>query len=306
MKVTAEQIQQAMAAFGGQEETLSNPVITAIEVATQTSTVRNVVKVQGGELRCIVTSNGVIKPTTISEGGSTQEYNTEDEDVIAWISMINGERQILTQDKHGINPISPEALSPIFGERTGYALSYLGSFGGDNNILLDAAKVANYESAELYAESIMGASHNELRTLLTSRCTNAPNYKETCQTWDEAEVYVIDNENPRTITWGARAMTTNQYVSFSNVYVLIWIKPSLHDAEGNQVFDDIMQVVTRQIHPDSVPQLGPDSNAIFEVEETINDQVQAYAIVTEDTMTGILASIKLFKTADFDVNKASF
>lgn len=310
MQLTQEQLQeamqQAMAGMGGQTEPEVSPIFEIIETATATTTVRNVVKVQGGEVRCIVTNNNEIKPTTITDGVTTQEYIVEDEDAIAWISMINGDRQFVIQDKHGINPVSAEAFGPMFGSKTGYALSYLGSFNGDNNILLDDEKVANFNRAETYAEAVMGNSHDDLRTLITSRCTSSPGYEKDCQTWDEAEVYDIDTSEERNIVWGCRVRTEQTYVEFQTAYVIIWAIPTILDNDGNQVPEEIMQVLTRQVQPNMVPQLGPDSNAIFEVTETLNKQVKAYAVMTEDTITGVLKSIKLFKTEGFDVNKASF
>lgn len=306
MNISPEQIEEAIKAAGGYEEPEVNPIIEIIEAATQTTTVKNVVKMQGGEVRCIVTNDNQIKPTTLTDGYTTQEYIVENEDVIAWISLINGDRQFAIQDKHGINSVTAEAFGPLFGSKTGYALSYLGSFGGDNNILLDDEKVANYHSAEIYADKLLGESHNDLKTLITSRCTNSPNYQDNCQTWEEAELFEIDENEDRTVVWGVRAATTDRYVKFDTTYVLIWVNPVIMDADGVAAPEDILQVVTRQVQPNLLPQLGPDSNAVFEVTETLNTQVKAYAIVTEDTVTGLLQSIKLFKVAGFDVNKASF
>lgn len=311
MQLTQEQIQEAMqAAMQGQmgygEEPEVGPIFEVIEAAMQSTTIQNVIKVQGGEVRCIVTNNNEIKPTTIVDGRTTQEYVVEDDDAIAWISMINGTREFVIQDKHGVNPVSAEAFGPMFGSKTGYALSYLGSFNGDNNILLDDEKVQNFNRAEQYATSVMGDTHDDLRTLITSRCTNTPNYEETCQTWDTAETYDIEDSENRKIVWGCRIRTENTYVEFETRYAFIWATPMVRDTEGNVVEESIMQVMTRQVSPNSVPQLGPDSKAVFEVEETLNQQVKAYAIFTEDTITGLLKSIELFKTKDFDVNKASF
>lgn len=311
MQLTQEQIQEAMqAAMQGQagfeQEPEVGPIFGVIEAAAQSTTIKNVIKVQGGEVRCIVTNNHEIKPTTIVDGVTTQEYIVEDDDAIAWISMINGTREFVVQDKHGINPVTAEAFGPMFGSKTGYALSYLGSFNGDNNILLDDEKVDNFNRAEKYAADLMSDTHDDLRTLITSRCTSSPNYEESCQTWDEAEVYDIEDSENRKIVWGCRVRTEATYVEFQTQYVIIWATPMVRDTEGNVVEETIMQVMTRQVPPNSVPQLGPDSEAVFEVEETLNKQVKAYAVMTEDTITGVLKSITLFKTEGFDVNKASF
>lgn len=306
MNITPEQIQAAMEAMGGGEQSAprENPVMDIIKDVTKDGKVKNVIKVQGGELRCIVSNNGEIKDTTIIDGATVQDFNPE-EDVIAWCAIVDGTRHMLKQNDTGIHNTGIDSFGAMFGSKTGYALSYLSSFNGNNNILLDDAKVAKFEDAAAYAESLMGESDNGLKTLITSMCTNTDDYRDICQTWDKAEIF--DNTtDDHVITWGCVVETEKEYVKFETSYTIIWARPFVMNADGNEVPDELIQVVTRQVNPDKVPQLGWNSKANFTVDETINDQVIAYAMVTEDTINSKLTGIKLFKTESFDVNKTSF
>ena len=309
LNITPEQIQEAINAMsdGVLNEEPVNPVYTVIEAAAAEENVRNVIKTNGGELRCIISNNGEIKPTKLEDGATTQVFEPENGDVIAWITIVNNDRQILQQDKDGISPIGIDKLNTFFGDKTGYALSYLSSFGGDNNILLDEEKVKRYEEATIYAENFIGDSDHGLKTLIASMCTNTDNFKDICQTWDEAEVYdATDEENPITIEWGCTAKTESDYTEFTTSYAILWAKPMVLNPDGEEVPDSLVQVVTRQVNPDNVPRLGTDSKATFLVEEHINDSILAYAIVKEDTLNRAMKSITLFKTKDFDITKSSF
>lgn len=306
MNITQEQIQAAMANGGGFDlPQTENPVISVIEAATESGVVRNVVRVTDGEMRCVISNNGVIKPTTIIDGGSTQEYNPE-EDIITWITILSNDRQILKQDKNGIHPMALDVLGEIYGTKVGYVLSYLSSFGGDNNILLDVEKVKKFEEASVYAEELIGESDQGLKTLIASMCTKTEDFRAICQTWDQAEIFDTSGEELVTIEWGCRAVTEAAYVKYDTTYVILWAKPMVLNTDGEEVPDQLLQVVTRQVNPDNVPHLGPDSIANFTVVETLNNQIAAYAEVTENTLDRRLTSIKLFKTADFDITKSSF
>lgn len=307
LNLTPEQIQEAIAAMGGDMGDMmpqENPILDVIKLITEHDIIKNVVKVQGGELRCIVSNNGEIKPTNIVDGSSEQTYVPE-EDVIAWVAIVNNTRHMLKQDINGIQDTGIDSFGSMFGDKTGYALSYLSSFGGDNNILLDDEKVSKFEQAAEYAQALMGESENGLKTLITSMCTNTDNYKDICQTWDEATVY-DGNEEGHVITWGCVAETEKEYVKFKAIYTILWTLPLMMNAEGEEAPVEFVQVITRQVNPDKVPQLGWNSKANFTVDETINNQVLAYAEVTEDTLNRRLSGIKLFKTEGFDVTKTSF
>lgn len=307
LNITQEQLEAAMSNAGGlrMPET-KNPVIEVIEQATSTGTVKNVTKVTGGELRCIVCNNGEIKPTTIVDGASTQIFDAEVGDVIVWITIVDNDRQILKQNSEGVSQTTFDKLGEIIGTKTAYALSYLSSFGGDNNILLDDEKVKRFEEANEYAIAVMGESNEGLRTLIASMCTHTDNFKDTCQTWDNATVYDATVQDDITIDWGCRVETEGEYTKFVTSYVILWARPLVMSVEGEQIPDRLLQVVTRQVNPDKVPELGRDSKATFIVNETINEQVAAYAVVTEDTLNRKLLSIELHKTKDFDVTKSSF
>lgn len=305
MNITQEQIQAAMSNNGGLDMPTTNPVIEIIEAATNEGVVKNMVRVTDGEMRCIVTDSNGVKPTTNIGNTTTQEYN-KDTDVITWITIVNQDRQILKQDNDGIVPININLLEEIFGDDVGYALSFLSSFGGDNNILMDADKVANFNEAQVYAAGVMGESDMGLKTLLATMCTNTDNFRDICQTWEEAEIYDPSQKDDIIITWGCTAKTSDQYVEFNTTYVILWAKPIVLDTDGEQVPDSLLQIITRQVNPDKVPTLSPDSTATFTVDETINEQIVAYIVVTEDTLNKKLGSIKLYKTSSFDVNKSSF
>lgn len=305
MNITQEQIAKAMANQGGLGMPESNPVPDIIKAATNDGIVKNVVKVTDGEMRCIVSNTNGIKDTTRKDNTTTQVYNV-DEDVIIWITIINQDRQILKQDKDGIVPINVNTIDSIFGDKTPYALSFLSSFGGDNNVLMDDEKVRNFNAAQAYADAVMGEGNDGLRTLIASMVSNTDNFSDICQTWDDAEIYDPTQDNDITITWGCTAKTESEYTEFNTTYVILWAKPMILDTDGEEVPDTLLQVITRQVNPDKVPTLGADSSAVFTVDEIINEQIVAYIVVTEDTLNRKLKSIELFKTADFDVTKSSF
>lgn len=305
LNITPEQIQAAMEEMTGAsfmpEE---NPLLEVIEHATAGDIVHNVIKVSGGELRCIVSADGDIKPTTIIDGATTQMYDKEN-DIIAWVAILNGGRHIFIQDKDGIIDSAPDAFNNLFGNKTGYALSYLSSFNGDNNILLDDEKVQKFNTATKYAEELIGSSDAPLKTLISSMCTNTDDFQDVCQTWNDATIFDNTVEG-NMITWGCRVETEKEYIKFESTYVVLWVKPMVMDHEEDTVPDELVQIITRQVNPDKVPGLGWDSKANFLVDETLNDKVLAYAVITEDSMDSKIKSIELFKTSGFEVNANSF
>lgn len=309
MSLTEEQIQEAIAAMAGGDFNPTNPVDEAIEhivAATATGQVRNVTKIQGGELRCIVTDENGIKPTTIENGTTYQTYDDET-DVIAWICVIKNNRSILRQSKDTVEDTDVNGFRNLFGDKTGYALSYLSSFNSNNNILLDDEKVNKYEDAQVYTEGLIGNLGDDLRTFITTMCTNTDDFKKVCQTWDEAVVY-RPGDKEETITWGCRARTEEDYVAFESTYVILWTRPVIAGVSDDpaMVPDSLTQLVTRQVNADSLPNLAQDSKATFLIEEVVNDNVLGYAVITDDTLTGKLCSIRLFKTAGFDEARKSF
>ena len=310
MNLTQEQIQEAIAAMSNGEMSPEdfgeqNPAIDLIIEATSTDTVKNVTKVQGAELRCIVTDENGIKPTTIENGATHQKYNRET-DQIAWVTIINNRRYILRQDKEDIVDADVSEFRDMFGDKTGYALSYLSSFNSNNNILLDDEKVAKYNGATEYANSLIGNLNDDLKTMIITMCTNTDNYEAVCQTWDEATVFELDSTNPSTIEWGCRARTEQEYVAFESTYAILWMRPIVGNDLDIQAPDSLTQIVTRQVNPDKVPGLAPDSKATFVIEETLNEQVLAYALVTDDGLTGNMLGIRLFKNKEFDSIRSSF
>lgn len=308
MNITPEQIKEAIEAMAGGDfdsNPMQNPAYKAVEEATATDKVRNVTKVQGGELRCIVTDENGIKPTTIENGATYQSYDRE-VDAIAWLCIINNQRSILRQDKDGIVDVDVSQFRDMFGDKTGYGLSYLSSFSSNNNILLDNEKVAKYERAREYATDLIGTLNDDLKTMITTMCTNTHEFEKVCQTWDQAELFDPTAEGS-TITWGCRVRTEEQYVAFESTYVILWMRPIIGNGEEDAVVPaSLTQLVTRQVNPDTVPALGADSNATFLVEETLNEQVLAYAVVVDNAMTGHMQSLSLFKTKGFDDARLSF
>lgn len=309
MNITPEQIQEAIAAMAGGDfdpNAMGNPAHDLVADATaDVDKVKNVTKVQNGELRCIVTNENGIVPTIIENGATYQKYNSET-DAIAWLCIINNSRSILRQDKNGIMDVDVSSFRDMFGDKTGYGLSYLSSFNSNNNILLDDEKVKKYEDALSYADQLIGSLNDDLKTMITTMCTNTENFQDICQTWDKAEIVDPTSEDSK-IVWGCRARTEEQYVSFETTYVILWVRPIIGNGETDDVApNSLTQLVTRQVNPDSVPSLGADSVATFLVEETLNEQVLAYAVVVDDALTGNMQSINLFKTKDFDEVKLSF
>lgn len=301
MNITPEQIQKAIESMsGGDVSNEDNPALEHVEQATRTNVVRNVTKVQNGELRCIVTNNNLIKPSNIVDGATYQDYDSN-VDVIAWISIIGQSRNIYKQDQSGIHECNADEFDSMFGDKAGYALSYLSSFGGNNNILLDKEKLDLYDRAKKYADELIGDLDNNLKTFISSMCVKTPNFLDNCQTWDEAKVYDCDKDNV-VINWGCTAKTNDQYVSFETRYIILWARPIFSDSENEVAPDGLIQLVTRQVNPDIVPNLGQDSVATFTVDETINNQIAAYAIITEDTLNGLTQSIELHKNINFDVS----
>lgn len=309
LNLTEEQIQEAISAMAGSDFNPPNPTEEAIEhivAATANGRVRNVTKVQGGELRCIVTDDNGIKPTTIENGATHQDYNDET-DAIAWLCVINNNRSILRQTKDAVEESDINGFRNMFGDKTGYALSYLSSFNSNNNILLDDEKVNKYEEARVYAEGLIGDLGDDLRTFITTMCTNTDNFERVCDTWDNAKVYG-PGDKEETITWGCRARTEEDYVAFESTYVVLWTRPIIAGVSDDPAIapDSLTQLVTRQVNADSLPNLAQDSKATFLIEEIVNDNVLGYAIITDDTLTGKLSSIRLFKTKAFDEARKSF
>lgn len=304
MNISAEQIQEALAAMSGGEHNAVNPALELIEVASSLDEVKNVTKLSNAELRCIVTDENGIKDTVIKNGATYQQYN-KDTDVIAWLCIVNNARSILRQDSEGIHEIEAGEFRGMFGEKTGYALSYLSSFGGTNNILLDDEKVAKYERAAAYANDLIGSLDDNIKTLITGMCTNTDEFETICGTWDNAKVYGLDDPES-SITWGVTAETEDQYTEFKSTYVILWARPIIGNDPSDKAPDSLVQLVTRQVNPDTVPGLAPDSSANFTVTEMLNEQIVAYASITEDTIGGKLVGIELFKTEAFDTVRTSF
>lgn len=305
MNLSPEDIQAAIEAMaGGDIMGGEHPAIAAIKTATESGTVNNVTRLPNGQMRCIVSAQGTIKPTVVKDGATQQTFDPET-DTIAWLTYLDNERGILLQDKDGIQAVQAADFKGLFGDLSGYALSYLSSFNSNNNVLLDEHKVERYRDAAVYIEGVIGDLNDDLKTLLTGMCVNTPDFEEVCQTWDDAAVYDLSQEDVK-IKWGCEIKTEVEYTKFDTKYVILWARPMIDGAEDESVHDSLIQLVTRQVNPGTVPSLGQDSTACFMVEETINSQIAGYAVVSENTLTGHITAIDLFKSVDFDISELSF
>lgn len=304
MNISPEDIQAAIEAMSNAGNGMrEHPAVALIKTATETGIVNNVTRLPNGQMRCIVSAEGAIKPTIIKDGATQQEFDSKT-DTIAWLTYIDNERGILLQDKDGIHSVEAADFKGLFGDMSGYALSYLSSFNSNNNVLLDDNKVKRYREASVYIEGVIGDLNDDLKTLLTGMCVNTPNFEDVCQTWDDATTYDLSKEAV-TIKWGCMIETEVEYTKFDTKYVILWARPMI-DGEDDSAPDSFIQLVTRQVNPGTVPSLGQDSNACFMVEETINTQIAGYAVVSEDTLTGHITAIDLFKSVDFDMSELSF
>ena len=306
MNISPEEIQAAIEAMaGGNFMNMGvHPAAAEIEKVTADGVVNNVTRLPNGQMRCIVSSDGVIKPTTITDEGATQQTYNSETDTIAWLTYLDNERGILLQDKEGIRSVDSADFKGLFGDMSGYALSYLSSFNGNNNVLLDEYKVTRYKEATQYIDGVIGDLNDDLKTLLTGMCVNTPDFENICQTWDQAAVYDV-TENDVKIEWGCAVETEEEYTKFDTKYVILWARPMI-SGEEERAPDALIQLVTRQVNPGNVPSLGQDSKATFMVEETINSQIAGYAVVSEDTLNGHLVGIDLYKSVDFDLADLSF
>lgn len=310
MNISPEDLNAMLEALGGGQVADSVGVLADVmnvveQAALIEGGVPNVIKDNGYEFRCIVLKDGYIKPTRIDteEGTTFQEYNPQ-EDVINWLILAGQERVLLRQDERGVVPVNFNEFHGEFKEKQGYALSFLSSFNSNNNMLMDEDKVKTYEGVTKYMQKLMGDNNHEIRDFLVAMLVKTPNWEEVTRTWDTATVF--DGDDHDTFTWGCEIETTDKYVKFLNTYAVMWITPKVMDPEGNLLAESVTQIIVRQVNPETVPQLSADSVARVLVDETLNKDVVAYALITDDTLSGKISQIRLYQSEGFDVNKTSF
>lgn len=309
MNLSPEELQEALAAIAGQMPPDANLAFENLKLvlhdAASIDGVPNVIKVGNNEIRGIVLNKGIIKDVKESEDSdtTTQEY-VSGEDVIIWMALFDNQRFLVIQDNNDISELPFDRLTEEFSVKSGYALSFLSSFSSDRNRLLDKDELAAFDEVDQYVSQVFGGD-GHIKSYMASMCLKTPNWQERCDTWETAEVFEFkDDLHP--IQWGVSVETEDNYVKFDNTYVILWVKPTLLNDGGEEVPDSLTQMITRQINLDVVPKLGKDSKANFVIDETINNQFVAYAVVVDDSLTSTIKSVKLYKTADFDITKTSF
>lgn len=310
--ITPEMIEQ-MVNMQREKNDPAMQVIAALHgLRKENGLIPNVSETENFLARCIVLNkDGALNDTIILNGESLQNFNPTDGDYIIWATIGQNFKALWKQtglEKSDIVMLQPNELEEQVKHKAGYAINYLSSFNSDNNILLDDQKVEAFYRVENLLEDLLKNSHAGIRTLLTAKLVNHPEPEKIIPSWNDATVYnPADTENPFTIEWGITAKTDDEeYIEFIDKQVIYWIKPQVENQDGEQVPDNLLQVITRGLKVDNVPACGPNTIVNFSIKEQLPEHIRAVMFVNIDVTKGDVVSIELFKTEDFDVSKASF
>lgn len=279
-----------------------------VELKLDTGNYYNVNRSADSEYRCVVVNNDSIKPCHMEEGGliTQQTFTPEEGDKIIWVVNSNNfGRHIVVQK--GFNIESDFEIlhdgnirAHYAGSDLGYLANFIASIGSDNFVLLRDGDREKFSRVEALVKQAVGENHQPVLHLLVSILMRTEKPEDYLTTWDNATVLTDDTE----IEYGINIVTRENKITTSTIRrLVVWEKPVVLDAEGNQVEEDHIVVTTRHIHEQATPSLlnDMDVNLVAKHVKTPSHW-KAVMVITEDHIAeeGI-QPIKLFKREDYNL-----